>query len=170
MNTLQIQAYLWPYVISNVVGLLFLWAAASRPAIARTLFVLLFGWASWFNYTTAHAHPEVYLDYANAAISLYQDFIRGWFSGHVTLMVSLIAAGQGIIAAGMLLRGWWVRLACIGAIIFLLAIAPLGFYAGFPFSISVSAAAYLVLRRKELPFIWKTGKNKKRMIYKQQHA
>ncbi len=50
-----------------------------------------------------------------------------------------------MIAMGMLLRRIWVKLACIAAI-FLLAIAPLGIYAAFPFSITVSLAACFIIK------------------------
>lgn len=69
-------------------------------------------------------------------------------------MVTLISAGQGAIAIGFLLKGWWVKLAGIGAILFLLAIAPLGVGAGFPFSITVSIAAFFILQKDVLNYIW----------------
>lgn len=49
----------------------------------------------------------------------------------------------------------WVRAACIGAIVFLLAIAPLGVGSAFPFSITVSVAAFLVIRKREFRNIWR---------------
>ena len=149
------STYLLPYLIANIVGLLFLWAAVKKQPLARLLFVLLFGWACWLNYTLSHEKPEAYLTYANAATTLYADFINGWFRQHITEMVSLIAIGQGLIAIGMLLKGWWVKIACIGVIIFLIAIAPLGMYAGFPFAITVGIAAYLILKKDSFDYLWK---------------
>jgi hypothetical protein len=149
------STYLLPYLIANIVGLLFLWAAIKKPPLARLMFALLFGWACWINYSLAHEKPEVYLAYANAATKLYADFIKGWFQQHITQMVSLIAIGQGMIAIGMLLKGWWVKLACIGVIVFLIAIAPLGMYAGFPFAITVGIAAYFILKKDRLDYLWK---------------
>jgi hypothetical protein len=57
-----------------------------------------------------------------------------------------IAVGQlaiGMLAAG---TGRWVRLAMLGSMAFLLAIAPMGVGAAFPFSVFVVVAAYLVFR------------------------
>ena len=142
------------YIASNIIGLLFLWAAIKRPKLARLLLVLLFGWASWVNYTGAHETPQAYLTYSQYALGLYRSFINGWFSTHVTVFVSFIALGQALIAVGMLLNGMWVKLACIGVIIFLLGIAPIGYYAGFPFSLTVSAAAYSILRKDDLNYLW----------------
>lgn len=148
------ETYFIPWIISNIAGLLILWAAVKKPKLARALFVLLFGWACGINFTTAQVNPEVYLNYASMSTDLYSDFILGWFKNHITSVITLIAIGQGLIAVGMLLRGWWVTWACIGAIIFLLSIAPLGVGAGFPFSITVSIAAYLILLKDKKDFFW----------------
>lgn len=147
---------LWAaYAVSNLVGLLYLWAAFKAPRWARLLFALLFGWASWFNYTTCREQPDVYLMFADSAVGIYAGFINGWFRDHITTFVSLIAIGQGMIAVGMILKGVFVKLACIGAIVFLLAIAPLGVYAAFPFSLTMSAAAYILFRKDNQDYLWK---------------
>jgi hypothetical protein len=65
----------------------------------------------------------------------------------------LIAVGQFIIAFGMLLKGIWVKLSCIGSIIFLLAIAPCS--SAFPFSITVFLAAFLIYKNDEKNYIRK---------------
>jgi hypothetical protein len=148
------QFVLTAYAISNITGLLFLLIANKWPRITRILFALLFAWASWVNYTGSHQHPEVYMNYSERALPIYRNFINGWFKEHITIMVSSIAIGQLLIAIGMVLKGNWVTLACIGAIIFLLAIAPLGLYSAFPFSLTVSAAAYLILRKDDKNYIW----------------
>jgi len=144
------------YTVSNLVGLGFLLTAVKWPKAARLLFVLLFGGASWFNYTTCHASPEAYLMYAEPSVfGFYTRFINGWFSEHITLFVSLIAIGQGLIAIGMLLNNLWVKLASLGVILFLTAIAPFGIYAAFPFSLTVSLAAWLVMKTDNLNYLWR---------------
>ncbi len=148
--------YLVPWVITNVVAILLLIAAIWKPKLSRLLFSILFGWACWINYTTANNTPEDYLNYATLTpFEFYREFINGWFKEHVTIMVTLISIGQGMISIGMLLNKWFVRLACVGAIVFLMAIAPLGIGAGFPFSITVSIALYFILKKDGLNFIWK---------------
>jgi hypothetical protein len=151
--------FVWiAYIISNMVGWLYLFVAVKKTWIARLMFFLLFSWASWLNLNTASQHPEVYLVYAEKSISIYTDFIQGWFKNHITLFVSCVAVGQGMIAVGMLLKGVWVKLACIGAIIFLLAIAPLGLNSAFPFSLFVSAAAYFIIRNDDKRYLWERRK------------
>lgn len=149
-----IETYIIPWIVSNIAALVILWATVKKPKLARALFTLLFGWACWMNLTTVNDTPEVYLDYASMSIGLYSDFILGWFRDHITPVITAIAIGQGLIALGMLLRGWWVTGACIGAIIFLSSIAPLGVGAAFPFSITVSIAAYVIIQRDSKDFLW----------------
>jgi hypothetical protein len=168
MNGLQNSTYFAGYIISNIIGLLILWTAIKKPALARLMLVLIFGWACGLNYFLAHQKPEAYLNYADTSIKWYADFIHGWFRQHITEMVSLIAIGEGLIAVGMILKGWWVKLACMGVIIFQLSIAPLGVYAAFPFSITVSVAAFFILRKNRLDYLWKyrLTKRNKEIIYK----
>ena len=144
-----------PWIISNSIAVLILLAAIKKPKLARLLFSLLFLWACWLNYTTAHKSPTDYLNYANLTpFSLYYDFINGWFKSHIIPMVTFISIGQGLIGIGLLLRGWMVRLAGIGAIVFFLAITPLGIGSGFPFTLIASAAIYFILKNDDLDFIW----------------
>ncbi len=152
----NLQTYLVPYLISNGVALLMLWAAWKKPSIARLLFTVLFGWACWINLKTALTNPSAYLNYSSMAVGWYRDFINGWFSQNITLMVSFIAVGQGLIAIGMMLNKPWVKLACMGAILFLIGIAPFGVGSAFPFSITASAAAWLILRKQNLDYLWKS--------------
>lgn len=165
MKVLENSGWLTAYIISNLVGLIFLFAAIKKPYLARLLFVLLFGWAAVFNFWLCHERPQEYLTYAEASLPLYRDFILGWFSRHVTEMVSMIAIGEALIAIGMLLRSWWVKLACIGVIIFQLAIAPLGVYAAFPFSLTVALAALFIYRNKNCKnYLWRFNIPEKKIL------
>lgn len=151
-----LQEHIVPWSISNSIAVILLLVAIWRPRLARFLFVLLFAWASWINYTTSHNNPEEYLNYASLTpFDSLRDFINGWFRQHITLMVTLISFGQGVIALGMLLKGLWVKMACIGVMIFLLAIAPLGIGSAFPFSIIAGAASYFILKKDRLDYLWR---------------
>jgi len=150
-----LQEYLMPYLISQAASLIMLIAALKRTRWARWLFSMLFLWASATNMYIGLTDPDSYLDNARFAIPLYQDFINGWFSHYNHIIIPLIAVGQFFIAAGMILNGWWVKLACIGSIIFLLSIAPLMVGSAFPFSITVSIAAVLILINDDKNYAWK---------------
>ena len=79
-------------------------------------------------------------------MAMYRDFITGWFSRHIQVMVVAIALGQAAIALLMAsrvpARRW---LGAAGASVFLLAIAPLGVGSGFPFSLTFGAALFVAL-------------------------
>ncbi len=151
-----LREYFVPWLLSNSIAILFLVAAIRKPKLARLLFALLFAWACWLNYTTAHYNPEEYLNYATLTpFGLYHDLIKGWFKAHIVSMVTIISLGQGLIAIGMLLKGWVVRLSGLGAIVFFLAIAPLGIGSGFPATILSAVAIYFILKNDDLDFLWK---------------
>ena len=150
-----LDEYIIPYLISQVVSIIILIAAWKRTRWARWLFSALFLWASATNMYIGLTDPDSYLDNERFAIPLYQDFINGWFSHYNHIIIPLIAVGQFFIAVGMLLHKWWVKLACIGSIIFLLSIAPLMIGSAFPFSITVSIAAVLILIEDDKNYIWK---------------
>lgn len=155
---MQTHFQLTAYLISNAVGTLILIAALKKPKLARLIFVILFGGASCFNYYNAHQDPQSYLALGDTALAFYTEFINGWFKDHITVFVTLIAIGQGLIALTMTLKGIRVQLSCIGVIIFLISIAPLGLNAAFPFSITVSTAAYFIIKKDDLNYLWKFKK------------
>lgn len=151
-----LREYLVIWIASNAVAIVFLIAALLRTKLARLFFVLLFSWACWLNYTTAHTTPEDYLNYAEfTPFELYYNFINGWFADHITSMVTAIAIGQGLIAIGMVLKGWILRIACYGAILFFLAIIALGVGSGFPTTLIMGVAVYFILKKDDLNYLWK---------------
>lgn len=146
MERINNPAYIVALIISNIVAILFLVSAFRWPRTTRVLFFLLFAWACWMNWTTSQRTPEVYLEYAELTwSSWYSDFINGWFSNHIPLAVGFVAICQGLIAISMFLKGWIYKAGGIGAIIFLLAIAPFGLGSGFPCTITFAAAMIVLL-------------------------
>jgi hypothetical protein len=137
---------LFANVASNVVALLMLGACWRWRNVGRFLFFALFLWAAQTNLRVALFHPNDYLQFARWAVEPYRRFIEGPFARHVSFIVGAIALGQLAIAVLVMLRGRVVALGLVGAIVFLLAIAPLGRGSAFPFSLIVSAAALRLLR------------------------
>ena len=133
-------------IISNIVALVLILLSWKRKNLARLIFAILFIWASWTNWRTAINNPNDYLNYGKYAINFYKKIIYGEFSNHITGYVSFIALLQLIIGLGLLARGVIVKISCIGGIIFLLAIAPLGIGAAFPFSITAAIALFLLYK------------------------
>jgi hypothetical protein len=154
-----LEQYIWPYIISQGASIIILIIAWKKTRWARILFALLFFWASGTNMYIGIIKPGTYQLYADMAIPAYRNFINGWFSHYNYIMIPVIAAGQFLIAISILLKGWWVKGACIGAIIFLLSIAPLLVGSAFPFSITVSLAACFILRNDDKNYLWKKLKH-----------
>lgn len=149
-----LNEFLFPYIISQIVAILILFTSIKKTRWARVLFAVLFLWAFFINMYLGFTNPDSYLDNARFAIPPYRNFINGWFSHYNHIIIPVIAFGQLLIAVGMLLKGWWVKWACIGSVIFLISIAPLMVASAFPFSLVVSAAALLILKKDERNFIW----------------
>lgn len=160
MNTLY--QYLVPYLISQVVAVVFIMIAYKSTTVTRLLFAIIFLGASAINFSTGLSNPDTYLEYSKMALPFYREFINGWFSHYNHIMVPLIAAGQFVIGIGMLLSGWWVRWACLGAILFLIGITPLMIGSAFPFSLIVSYAAWIVLTKDNKDYLWKATVDVKR--------
>jgi hypothetical protein len=62
-------------------------------------------------------------------------------------MVLAIAAGQLIVGVLLMTRGWLFGLGGLGGIIFLVAIAPIGVFAGFPATLIMAAALFVTWYR-----------------------
>ena len=151
-----LKEWLVPYLISNLVFGLTIWAALKRPMWCRIFLAGFFLWASYFNSTSAIRSPEIYLTYGRLdALPIYRVFIYGFFSRYITQIVISIAFGQLLIFLGLLFNKMWVRLACIAGIIFGLSIAPLGVGSAFPATISMAIAFFILLRKYDHDFIWK---------------
>lgn len=134
-----------------VVGGLLLILGLRFPRVARAAFALLFAWACVVNGYTAWTRPHVYLDYGPLALSTtYARFIASTFAEHITAIVGCIATCQGLIAVAIVLGGKLGRIATLGAVIFLLAIAPLGVGSAFPSTLLMSAGALATLRGSSL--------------------
>lgn len=154
LKGLENQTYLVAYLISNIVALVLLYCASLWPRVTRLLFLGLFAWASWTNWSTALHTPQVYVDYAGLAfLDLYRDFITGWFSDHVEEAVGAIATAQGLIALSMALKGWAFKAGAAGAILFLVAIGPLGVGSAFPCTLIMALAMGILLARPKR-YVW----------------
>jgi|SRR5580765_1311076 len=136
------------YLVSNAVALALLGLSFRRANWVRVLSVAIFGWAAYTNTRIAVNRPLDYQTFGELTTSsVYRDFIHGWFREHTATLLVPIAAGQLAIALMLLANGRTTRrLAVIGAVTFLLAIAPLGVGSAFPFSITYGVALLLMLR------------------------
>ena len=140
MKGLENQMYLLLLAISNVVAILLIGVSIKWRPLVRICFFILFAWACWINWKASLQTPQEYLEYGNLTLSgWYRDFINGWFVGHVGAVIGFIATGQSLVAVSMLLKGHIFR---IGAIVFLIAILPLGVGSGFPATAFMAVTIY----------------------------
>jgi hypothetical protein len=127
---------------STIVALVMLVVSVRRRRAGLVLFAVLFAWAAAVNTRTALTAPADYLGYgAFAVIDVYRRFIFGFFAQHVAAIVLAIAAAQAAIAVALLNGRRWRRVALAGAMVFLLAIVPLGIGAGLPATIIMALSA-----------------------------
>ena len=135
-------------------------AVPRRLEIARLLYCLLFLWAGCWNMYLANVRPEEYLTYASLAYSeSYRSFILGYFASHVTPIVGGIAVGQLSIAVLVAARDRAVPIGLAGAIVFLLAIVPLGAGSGFPATLIMAAGAAALARGRFTEPLWQALRN-----------
>ena len=152
---MTLAEYWLPYAISQIVFLFLLLASWRWFFVARFFWTIIFLGAGIFNFYTASTQPEVYLAYADGALlSFYKNFILCEFSRHPAFYVKSIAIGQMLVGVLLMGRGKVFKLGCLGGIIFLLAIAPLGVGSALPATL-IGAAALVLL--------WRHGAE--RMIY-----
>ncbi len=151
-----VKQYIIPYILSNIVFGLSILAAVKMPIVARFFLAAVFLWACCINTSTAINNPQVYLDYASLSpVPFYKEFINGFFAKHITIFVTEVAIGQFFIFLGLLLNRNWVDMACVGGMIFGIAISPLGVGAAFPATVTMAIAFYVLMRKGKHDFIWK---------------
>ena len=134
------------YFLSNLVAITFFFISLKWNHLARALYAALFLWAAWLNWSVSHTNPTFYLNYSKYAIGLYRDFIIGPFSNNITPIVSFIAVCQLLIGFGQFAGGIIFKISCIGGIIFLVSISPLGVLAAFPSGLIWSAGLLALYR------------------------
>jgi hypothetical protein len=139
-----------PYIASNAFGVLAIICAWFWRRPTRALFAALFLAASLVNGWTALAQPRVYLTFSAGAMGWYRDFINGPFSQNPALFVLAIAAGQLAVGICLGVGGRLLRWGVLGGVVFLVAIAPLGFTgSAFPSTVLMACGLLLLQVRRD---------------------
>jgi len=150
----------WGHVVSVVVAFLMLGVALRWRTGGRMAYAALFLWASQVNLRIALFRPGEYQGFADLAWSQwYRGFITGFFAEHATSIIALIATGQLLIAVLITSRGLAVRAGLAGAVLFLLAIVPLGVGSAFPATLVMAVGAAWLMRGRFGESLWReTGR------------
>jgi hypothetical protein len=138
---------LGPYIASHAAAVMYVVAAWRWPRATRYITGIGFCFAGAFNIWTACTAPGTYVQgFGPHALPLYREFIYGAFARHTAAFVVAIACGQ--IAVGVLafVPLPWRKLSYAGAIVFLLAITPLGIGSAAPATLIFAAGIALLLR------------------------
>lgn len=141
-----------PFTVSNVLAVATAILAMRWPTSARVMLGAIFIGASVVNSYFAFTDPQIYIGFGELTGSrLYQSIILGPFSAHAQRYILLIAVCQLFIGVFTCYTGKMMKAAMIGAITFLIAIAPLGLGSAFP-STLIMASAYAILLFKKIDF------------------
>jgi len=129
----MLHDYLIPWLTTNAISLALIGICYKWPRIGSYFWSGIFLLAGFYNGLSAIRWPELYQVYGETAIPYYRDFITGFFAEHAATFVLFIALGQVLISIGLFTRNRLLyKTAIAGALIFLLAITPLGWGAAFP--------------------------------------
>jgi hypothetical protein len=135
------RQFIVPYLASQAIALSFVGIVWRWPTIARLIAGVGFFSAGVFNLRAAIKSPQIYVDgFGPHALGIYKSFIYGTFQRHTLAFVAVIACGQiliGLLAFAPVRRR---ALSYIGAIIFLVAITPLGMGAAVPSTLIFAVA------------------------------
>jgi len=135
-------------IISNLIAICAVVCCWKWKPFGRGFYFVLFLGASIANGYTSIFKPQGYLSFAKITFSqVYKNFITGFFSEHITLIVLSIAICQFLIALSMLFKGNVLKLGAGGGIIFLISIAPLGIGSAFPFTLILALGLYLLIKK-----------------------
>ncbi len=141
------RQWVGPYLVSNIAAVIFLLAAWRWRGVARYILGVGFVVAGLFNSWAALHSPQIYVQgFGPHSLSLYRAFIYGTFSRHVRLFVLAIACGQVLVGVLAFAPRPWRTLSSSGAIIFLLAITPLGIGSAAPAPLIFAIGVVLLFR------------------------
>ena len=139
------------YLISNAGALLVLFISIIFKRTGRVIMALLFLIAAIDNAWLAIHQPSVYSVYERlAALPVYEVLIHQVFLEHITTYMLILMLFQLAISLGLLWRGKWEKIALSAAIIYLLALAPLGAGSSFPCTVILALACMVLLWEKHV--------------------
>ena len=135
-----------PYIGAQVIAVLFVIGTLRWPRIARLLAGISFIVAGGFNILTALSSPSLYVTgFGPHAFPIYKTFIYGVFERHAASFVVAIALGQLAVGTVMFAHVRWRKLGYVGAIVFLVAITPLGIGSAAPSNLIFAVGLALLL-------------------------
>ena len=137
----------------NLIALLMTWLAWQRPSLGRRAFSLMFFFAAGVNLYYALADPEEYVYYADfAMLEGYRTLILNASVRTIRIILIATSLAQLGVAIAFLRSGRTLEIGALAGVVFLLAIAPLGWAAAFPATVIQAVGAYLIYRQEPRNF------------------
>jgi hypothetical protein len=134
-------------LVVNLIALFMTWLAWKRPPLGRLAFALMFFFAAGVNFYYALADPEEYVYYADfAMVEGYRSLILNASAETIRAILIVTALAQLAVAGAFLSSGRLLEIGALAGVVFLLAIAPLGWAAAFPATVIQAIGAYLIYR------------------------
>lgn len=135
------------YLVSNAGALLILLISIWFKRTGRVIIGCIFLTAALVNAWQAVYRPEAYNIYEwLAALPVYEYLIGQVFLVHITLYILILMVLQLFIGLGILYKN---RVAWLLAIIYLLALAPLGAGSSFPCTLILAIACFIHLKKRK---------------------
>ncbi len=151
------QEYFIPIFVSNLLAIVLMLLSYHFPRVLRVIWGAVFIIAGIINLITVYNNPLIYIEgFGPTAIPFYQEIIYGPFSEYPGFYITLISIGQIIIGGMIWSKKFWFILGCLGAVIFLLAIVPLGVGSAFPSTVFMALAIIFLMRKKRKRSIFGT--------------
>lgn len=134
------------YLVSNISALLILLISIWFKRAGRVIIGGMFLVAALVNTWQAIYRPEAYNIYEwIAALPVYEYLIGQVFLLHITLYILILMVFQLLVGTGILYNR---KPAFLAAIVYLLALAPLGAGSSFPCTILLSIACVILLKKE----------------------
>ncbi|WP_343692146.1 hypothetical protein [Chitinophaga sp.] len=134
------------YLVSNISALLILLISIWFKRAGRMIIGGMFLVAALVNTWQAIYRPEAYNIYEwIAALPVYEYLIGQVFLLHITLYILILMVFQLLVGTGILYNR---KPAFLAAIVYLLALAPLGAGSSFPCTILLSIACVILLKKE----------------------
>jgi hypothetical protein len=144
-----------PLFLANALSVAFFVLALYRPNTARIVTGAGFLLAALVDGTLALVNPQIYVrTFGPHAVGVYKDLIYGVLAQAPGRLILAMAVWQAVVGGVVLFRqSEFVKLGCVAAACYLVALSPLGAASGFPATL-ILAAAMVVLVFQKWPSIW----------------
>lgn len=136
-----------PYIVTHIIAALFLITAWRAPVMTRVVAALGFTVAGGYNIWTAMDSPSSYVAaFGPHALPMYQTFIYGVFARHTAPIVFAISLGQLAVGVSLFAKLRCRKVGYAGAIVFFIAVTPLGIGPAAPSTLIFASGMALMLR------------------------